>query len=73
MRSLQFELSDHWDRRATNRSHPVVLEDLQWWSDTTNLSQGHSLKSESPELFLYTDASLKGWGVSILEAEVSGS
>lgn len=31
-----------------------------------------SLEIENPELFLYADASLEGWGASILEAETSG-
>ena len=76
MRSLQFQLANHWDRRDSS-SHQVpvsreVLEDLQWWSDPANLLQGQSLEVQNPELFLFTDASLKGWGASILDDEACG-
>ncbi|XP_045129076.1 uncharacterized protein LOC123514882 [Portunus trituberculatus] len=78
MKSLQFQLSNCWNRQMNTSSHPVplslaVLEDLQWWSDVGNLLQGHSLEIQNPELFLYTDASLEGWDASILDAAASGT
>lgn len=78
MRNLQLQLSRHWDRKTASRSFQVPLSqevqhDLQWWSDSSNLLQGQSLATENPDMFLYTDASLDGWGASILEADASGS
>ena len=76
MRSLQFQLSTHWDRRDGSSCWvPVsqeVLEDLQWWSDPVNLLHGQSLEVRNPDLLLFTDASLAGWGATILDDEACG-
>ncbi|XP_045101307.1 uncharacterized protein LOC123498206 [Portunus trituberculatus] len=77
MRSLQFRLSQFWDRQSDGDNLPVpwdfkILDDLQWWTLDHNLWLGQSLQLASPDVCLYTDASTVGWGVSILHDSVSG-
>lgn len=71
MPSLQLQLSTS-SRSCQVSLSQKVLGDLQWWFNTENFLQGQSLVSEVLEMFLYADTSLNGWGVSILEMEVSG-
>ncbi|XP_045130668.1 uncharacterized protein LOC123515846 [Portunus trituberculatus] len=77
MRSLQFRLSQFWDRQSDGDNLPVpwdfeILDDLQWWTLDHNLWLGQSLQLASPDVCLYTDASTVGWGASILHDSVSG-
>ena len=77
MRSLQFQLSAHWDRRRYESVLPVpisseVRRDVQWWSFLPNLLQGQSLGTTVPELTLFADASMTGWGASMLDLDHSG-
>ena len=76
MRSLQAQLSQQWDRQVQGDYFPIpwtdsCLEDLRWWSQKRNLRTGQSLMMASPDLFLYTDASLGGWGASLLQDSIS--
>ncbi|XP_045127738.1 uncharacterized protein LOC123514154 [Portunus trituberculatus] len=76
MRSLQFRLSQFWDRQSDGDDLPVpwdfeILDDLQWWTLDHNLLLGQSLQLASPDVCLYTDASTVGWGASILHDSVS--
>ncbi|XP_045104399.1 uncharacterized protein LOC123499932 [Portunus trituberculatus] len=77
MRSLQFRLSQFWDRQSDGDNLPVpwdfeILDDLQWWTLDYNFWLGQSLQLASPDVCLYTDASTVGWGASILHDSVSG-
>ena len=77
MRSLQFRLSQVWDRQSDRDDLPVpwdfaILNDLQWWMLDHNLQVGRSLQLVSPDVCLFTDASTIGWGASILHDSVSG-
>lgn len=44
-----------------------ILQDLQWCSEEQNLFVRQFLQMTSPGLNLYTDVSVKGWGVSFLQ------
>ena len=77
IRSLQFQLANHWDKRRSSIPHPVptsqeVLEDLWWWSDSVNLLQGQPLGIRNQDMLLYMDVSLESWGASFLDEEASG-
>ena len=75
MRSLQLRL---------NVAGPSLLEDtlvswddsclpdLRWWSDVSHLQVGLPLGSPQPTLFLFTDTSDSGWGVSLGGDQLSG-
>ena len=65
MRSFQFLLHRHWDRRdpdALIRWSPEIKEDLLWWLDRERLELSVSMELVSPQLDLWSDASDVGWG-----------
>ena len=66
MRLLQFELRTRWSR-SDNPDQlipwtPQIARDLEWWKEDRNLRQGVPLKTNPPEMLLFTEASLQGWG-----------
>ena len=68
MRSFQFPLHRHWDRRdadALVRWSPEIQQDLLWWLDRERLELGVSLVQVSPQLDLWSDASDVGWGAHL--------
>ena len=76
MRLLQLHLQDAWSPSAP-RHAPVqvtqqVREDLSWWADHRNLTEGVPLHSPEPDLVLFTDASSSGWGAHLGELRASG-
>ena len=77
MRSLQFALKGCWSPVVDSPFQPVplrrdCLEDLLWWREEGRLSQGVSLMTPPPEMLLFTDASLEGWGAHLQEMVASG-
>ena len=76
MRLLQLELRSKWSRSKDPDQlipwTPEIREDLEWWTDDGNLLQGVPLQGSAPELLLFTDASLEGWGAHILDLKASG-
>ena len=77
MRSLQWCLAQHWSPETDSPTQPVpwspeVKEDLTWWLTEENLRVGVPLSSPPPELHLFSDASLLGWGAHLLDQFVSG-
>ena len=77
MRSLQFALRGHWSASSDPPLQPVplteeCLEDLRWWREEGRLSQGVPLMTPPPEMHLFTNASLEGWGAHLQELVVSG-
>jgi len=57
-----FPLNQTFPRRA-----------LLWWTKARNVTPGVPLHEPTPDLTLYTDASLDGWGAHLLEHRVSGT
>ena len=77
MRLLQIQLNRQWDRRSKTEDHPVSWDansrqDLEWWLEDKNLRQGQPLQLAIQDLLLYTDASIVGWGTSLLQESLSG-
>lgn len=77
MRSLQFRLHSLWSgtsQKDTVRISwtPDILQDLQWWTQESNLLAGQKLIEASPDFLLYTDASTEGWGCSLLHHTTGG-
>jgi hypothetical protein len=48
---------------------PQARADLEWWSDPLRLAQGASLLPFRPQVHLFTDASLSGWGAHLLSGQ----
>ena len=70
MRPLQFVLLSQWRPNVDSLQArlPVSREfvhHLRWWDSPYLLRQGVPLLVSPPELFLFTDASLVGWGAHL--------
>jgi len=77
MRSLQWKLKESWSPITGNKFLKVqpsaeVLIDLVWWLTEENLRVGIPLTSPTPEILMFSDASLQGWGAHLTELEVAG-
>ena len=77
MRSLQWCLRQHWSPETDLPTQPVpwspeVKEDLTWWLDEGRLQSGVPLKAPPPDMVLFSDASMLGWGAHLLDQFVSG-
>ena len=77
MRSLQWHLKMHWSPESDPPSLPVALleearRDLSWWMVRDHLLVGVRFGTPAPDLHLYSDASLSGWGAHLLDQNVSG-
>ena len=75
MRPLQFCLLSQWRPHVDSledcvQVHPEILEDLRWWSQRANTYSGIPLEIPRPSATLMTDASLEGWGASLIMGEV---
>ena len=77
MRSLQWHLKTQWSPESDPPSLPVALpeearRDLSWWMVKDHLLTGVRFGAPAPDLHLYSDASLSGWGAHLLDQNVSG-
>ena len=76
MHSLQLRLNSAGRLLADSDSvtwDSSCREDLQWWSDDSDLLVGLPLGLSQPDLSLFTDASDSGWGASLGDDHFSGS
>ncbi|XP_066980060.1 uncharacterized protein [Macrobrachium rosenbergii] len=77
LRPLQFFLAENWmnkeDLEETLKIFPSVKTHLRWWLDPLLLAGGVSLRLQSPDLVLFSDASREGWGATLGGEEVSGT
>ena len=69
LRPLQFYLLSLWRPRSGSLEDPIHLsplfhQQLRWWSDQV-IFRGVPLSPPMPSLFLFTDASLEGWGAHL--------
>ena len=67
----------HWSPESDPPSLPVALPeearwDLSWWMVRDHLLTGVRFGTPAPDLHLYSDASLLGWGAHLLDQNVSG-
>ena len=77
MRSLQFQLKQHWSQNQDSRYTKVpltadILLDIIWWVDPDHLLIGVPLTQSPPDMLLFTDASLKGWGAHLDDLQAAG-
>ena len=71
-RGLQILLNSH---RHESGVFPLSVEaksDLHWWLSEANFSAGRSLIFPSPEISIYSDASLSGWGAVYDDVRTGG-
>ena len=78
MRPLQYHLRQHWVQKQDDPDCLIPWAEtcrssLQWWMDETNLTQGTSIQTSLPELTLFTDASLVGWGAHLDNLQAQGT
>jgi hypothetical protein len=76
-RPIQHFLHSSWCQEEANWEMwiaitPQVEEDLRWWLVDQNLRRGVPLIPFTPEVSLYTDASLIGYGASVGNFQLSG-
>jgi ribonuclease HI len=77
MRPLQFSLQSQWQQGFQSQEVHLVpsreaLQAVLWWVNVDNLQKGVSIVSTTPDLRLFTDASLEGWGAHLGEAQAEG-
>lgn len=76
MRAIQFHLKLYWsDPIQKNRKVPVSAAcrlDLAWWTDQGRMTAGISLETMKPDFFLYSDASMTGWGATVDHLQTHG-
>ncbi|MCG8432340.1 MAG: hypothetical protein MJA29_14375, partial [Candidatus Omnitrophica bacterium] len=75
-RPFQRFLLTNWDQKSDNweRFLPFpnsLVAHLEWWMDRGNTAQGVPLGAFRPDLTLFTDASLWGWGATLNQSAVS--
>ena len=76
LRVLQYHLNDHWiDRTDKNVVIPIsrdCKDALLWWLEEQNVMSGVPLQPPPPDLTLYSDSSLSGFGATLGDKQFSG-
>lgn len=76
MRTIQFHLKPFWTEPLQKyRMVPVSAAcrlTLAWWNDRDRLTTGVSLEMIVPDFFLYSDASMAGWGATVDHLQTHG-
>ena len=77
MRDLQYCLKRQWKQTETNPNQSVQIDhlartELRWWYDTIKLIVGAPMHPPNPDIQIFTDSSMEGWGAHTLNLEVSG-
>ena len=49
-----------------------TIKDLEWWISNLEKCNGRPIVSSTPDMIIYLDASLSGWGAALNTATVSG-
>ena len=76
LRFLQFWFKNQWSQHQPSWDTPIQLDAdflsyLRWFQRPTVMT-GIPLHLPEPSLFFFTDASLKGWGASWKDNQISG-
>ena len=76
LRFLQFWFKHQWTQHRQSWDTPIQLDSdflfyLRWFLNPSVMT-GVPLRLPDPSLFFFTDASLKGWGVSWKDHQISG-
>jgi hypothetical protein len=77
MRPLQLSLKNAWNQHTQSQGvmipiDPLVLPTIRWWQDPANVMVGVPIKFPEPQVEIFTDASLFGWGAHLNQQTVSG-
>jgi hypothetical protein len=77
MRPLQLSLRGLWNQFRQSQQvlvpiHPDMIPCLRWWLDPTNVMVGVPIQYPPPQIEIFTDASLFGWGAHINQMTISG-
>ena len=77
VRPLQFYLKDRWSQGKDSQTQSIVIpkhikDQLRWWLDPQNLSQGVPLREPPFTHRIFTDASTKGWGAHWASRQTQG-
>ena len=77
LRPLHWQLNQFW-----NRSHSIMTkipldqkskESLLWWTQEKVLKAGFPFHRPKPQVTVFTDASVEGWGAHCQNQEIQGS
>ena len=77
LRAIQHLYIEHANRRNEDLRSQIVLDeasrqDLEWWKDNLEMGSGKSIAVGNPDLTIYSDASLTGWGAALNGALARG-
>jgi hypothetical protein len=77
MRPLQLSLRNQWNQAWQSQDMLVTISQeirscLQWWLDPIHVMSGVPLVYPEPQIEVFTDASLFGWGAHVQQQTVSG-
>jgi hypothetical protein len=76
LRPLQFYLkckqADLRELYAYVSLDPIFFVAWSWWENTTRLMAGVPFQGPVPQVTLFTDASLQGWGATVLSHSAKG-
>ena len=77
LRQLQYHLNDHWKDRSNENVLIPITEDcrttLKWWLQESNVMTGVPFQPPAPELTIFTDSSLIGYGATLGTQHFSGT
>ncbi len=71
LRPLQYILQSQWKPHALPLYHEICLDQtdfhhqINWWLEPQRLTRGVPMHDPKPQLHLYTDSSLYGWGAHL--------
>ena len=74
-RGIQQEFLAKWNRESLAQKLQIstaVKQQLVWWTKEENVMTGQSLTPFKPEVNIFTDASLHGWGAHMGSENASG-
>jgi hypothetical protein len=76
-RVIQQLYIEHANRLGENLQSKIILsvgarQDLSWWKDNLAMVNGKAISASIPDLIIYSDASLSGWGAALNGASASG-
>ena len=76
-RYLQSLFNDRYHKRSGAMNETVSLDtfcisELEWWRSNIESCSGNSIEELKPDLVIYSDASLSGWGATMNGAYASG-
>lgn len=77
-RVIQWLYMEHANRLGKDLESKIILsvearQDLSWWIENLARVNGKAISATTPDLVIYSDASLTGWGAALNGATAMGS